>query len=461
MRRVPGLQQKILMSLKPLSCAYHLAAASLVALIAPSGELRAQTAIRMTTTQQTSCVATTDAQGLRLVPGSADLQASGVTLSGTGCGTQTAPSEDFQAIVNVPATATVGTPFNVSWTAGSAATACTLGGATTGVSGWNSGAKVCSGAACSDPHSVAVTINTPGSYSFSVTCTNSTGYAVGAVNAGGGAPIPANFQLTGPSSANVGQTFDIGWEVQGATECNAAATRDGTAVTLPGWNDGNTSTTSPRHVTANAQGTYTLTMRCGNTVGNVDSAPKTITVSSVSSCPAGLQESANVAYTISLSPALATDVRVFDNVWGRNVSNGEIVPWPGRNFVAFPTNYDKTKYISAKFHVPATGLSPTLNGALKYSDDLAGPRITTSISTTCGEFNPANLGQGCLTTNQWKNNTIAKWKLTSGNPSLVACALTPGQDYYLNIKTTDPSISMPACSGNSCKLGVINSWGTN
>src|SRR4051812_44172925 len=52
-----------------------------------SGIASAQVTIHLTTTQQTACDITTDAQGLRLGAGGTDLVATGVTLSGTGCGT--------------------------------------------------------------------------------------------------------------------------------------------------------------------------------------------------------------------------------------------------------------------------------------------------------------------------------------------------------------------------------------
>ena len=57
-----------------------------------------QVVVRMTTTQQTPCTATTDANGLRLVPGSTDLQATGVTLAGAGCGLQ-GSGESYQVAV--------------------------------------------------------------------------------------------------------------------------------------------------------------------------------------------------------------------------------------------------------------------------------------------------------------------------------------------------------------------------
>ncbi|MFC4819472.1 hypothetical protein [Dokdonella ginsengisoli] len=430
-------------------------------LLASGSSAHAQAVVRMTTTQQTSCVATTDASGLQLVPGSTDLQATGVSLSGTGCGGSGGQTDDYQVAVTAPPTATVGGSFNVTWSASSAATSCTYGGSTSGVSGWNVGASACTGAACAGSHNVPVTITSSGAYTFGVTCTNSTGTASAGVNAGVGAPTPANFALTAPTSVGVNEQFQVSWAVQNATKCVGTATKDGAAVTLSGWTTVET-TSSPRNVTASQEGSYVLSMRCENTAGSVTSQNATVAVTqNTTSCPAGLQNIGDLAYSVNFNDAPTNpknvDLTQFKNIWGRKSTSDTIVDFPGVNFYAIFKTLDRTKYISAKFRVPANGLNPATVGSLSKGENYIGPYVTTSISTTCGEFNQANIAPYCLTTNRGAAGAVlAKWKLTTGSPGVFACALTPGQEYYLNIKVTDPAAPNADCAGNICKMNVQN-----
>lgn len=429
--------------------------------LASGSSANAQAVVRMTTTQQTSCVATTDASGLQLVPGSTDLQATGVTLAGTGCGGTGGQTDNYQVAVSAPSTATVGNSFDVTWSASSAATSCTYGGSTSGVSGWNIGANACTGAACTGTHNVPVTITTSGAYTFAVTCTNSTGTASAGVNAGVGAPTPANFPLTAPTTVGVNEQFQVSWAVQNATRCVGTATKDGASVTLNGWTTVETAT-SPRNVTASQEGTYTLSLRCENSVGYVTSQAATVTATqSTTSCPAGQQTIGDIAYSVNFSDANTNirnaDLTQFKSIWGRNSASGTILEFPGVNFYAIFKTLDKTKYISAKFRVPTSGLNPGVVGLLSKGENYIGPNVTTSISTTCGEFNQANLAPYCLTTDRGSAGaTLAKWKLSTGSSTAVACALTPGQEYYLNIKVTNPAVPNADCAGNICKLNVQN-----
>jgi hypothetical protein len=171
-----------------------------LALCVLAGSASAQVTLHLTTPAQTSCNASTDSNGLSLVPGSTDLQATGVTFSGTGCGGGTA---NFQASVSAPGTATVGTPINVDWSAGPDATLCIYGTPSLGVTGWPSGTQACTGAACAGTHTVPVTITSAGNYTFGMTCTNSSGVGVSQTvvasnggGGGGGGDCPAGRVLT-------------------------------------------------------------------------------------------------------------------------------------------------------------------------------------------------------------------------------------------------------------------------
>lgn len=136
-----------------------------------SGIASAQVTIHLTTTQQTSCDVTTDASGLRLVAGSTDLVATGVTLSGTGCGGGSGPPSPNNFPLSVlPASPVSGTPFTVSWTV-SGATTCSgsadLNGSSTTLSGWSDVTTATS------PRTVVA--SSAGTYTLSLTCSNASG----------------------------------------------------------------------------------------------------------------------------------------------------------------------------------------------------------------------------------------------------------------------------------------------
>jgi hypothetical protein len=129
----------------------------------------AQTTIRMTTVQGLSCVAVTDANGLTLIPGGTDLQATGVTLTGSGCGGgggSPPTSTNGLLLTAAPTTPVAGAPFSVSWNV-SNATSCVgtvTSGTASNVSGW---------AEVSTPTSPrSVTISAAGSYGLVLTCSN-------------------------------------------------------------------------------------------------------------------------------------------------------------------------------------------------------------------------------------------------------------------------------------------------
>jgi len=172
-----------------------------LSLLAPVSKAEAQVTLNLTTTQQTNCTVTTDAQGIRLVPGGTNLIATGVTLSGAGCGTQQAspPTPNPFTITPTPSGGQVGTTFQLAWAVANA-TSCTgtatLGGVVTSVPGWT---DVTSNTTISPR---TVTLNTAGTYQFSLTCSNDAGSASGSTSVvvtttgGGGGNCPAGRQTT-------------------------------------------------------------------------------------------------------------------------------------------------------------------------------------------------------------------------------------------------------------------------
>lgn len=420
----------------------------------------AQVTIHMTTAQQAACDATTDASGVSLVPGSTDLQANGVTLSGGGCGGS--GSTDFQASVTAQATATVGIPFTVTWSASPAASTCVYGAPTSGVTGWPAGTVACQdSASCGTSHQVPVTISTAGSYNFSVTCTNSTGFAQSAsVSAGGttNPPTPDNFPLTVPATGTTGIPFSVSWSVSYATTCTGSASLNGSSASLPGWTDV-TTPTSPRTVTPSVAGTYDLQLVCSNSLGSVTSQQASIAVAQGStSCqaPAGLTRitTGNLFYPPSTTLRNNVDLTVWDNIWGHNTASDTLVPWPG-----FPgsnpviKNFGKTQFLAAKLH---TTSSTTLSGFYKNISYNGGPNLTMAISTTCGSFSPTQ--SACLKENvPASDQGMVYWRMSAGTSFY--CHLDGNTDYYVNIKLADPAATGPNCSGSTCYVHVQNNYG--
>lgn len=414
----------------------------------------AQVTLNLTTVEQTSCVAVTDALGLQLVPGGTDLQATGVTLTGTGCGSA---NSEFDVTVNAPATAVAGTPFNVSWSATEAATKCTYGGSA-GITGWPVGQTACDGAACAGTHNPSVTLPAAGSYSFSMTCTNATGFAQDGLTASGPpeAPQPPNFVLTAPATATTGTAIQVSWSVQGAAACTGSASLNGSSASLAGWTDV-TSPTSPRSVTFAQAGAWVLNLSCSNANGSTASQPRAITVSPVGdpSCPAGRQTVADVCYSYSLGSSCAngTDVTKFENIWGRMAPQQTPTPFPGEQFFAIFKNMQQAGYISAKFTVPATGLPPLQWGMFSHGESLSGPNVTMAISPQCGDFQPAT--SICLRSNMGPGDILTKWRLPTAAGIVAACDVVPGQSYYVNIKMTEPvPPTHDHCAGSTCKVTI-------
>ena len=311
----------------------------------------AQVTLHLTTPQQTTCTVTTDANGLSLVPGTTDLQATGVTFSGPACS-------------GVPA------------------------------------------------------------------------------------PTPANFALNAPATVNTGSAFSVSWNVTGATACAGSATLAGNPTTLAGWTD-STSATPPRSVTAPVDGTYVLSLVCSNTGGSVTSTPATVVASTGGgndNCvnPANRQTSSNVAYVPSAGTRSNVDLTSWDAIWGHSTSTDTTVSWPGRHD-SQPSilQFDRTKYIAAKIVVPVGQGSSY--GWIVHTEYNYGLDLTTSISTTCGDFNPVN--PLCKTVATSGMN-LTPWRVAGTN----FCPLLPGTTYYFNIKNTN-------AVGGNIKVEIVKPYG--
>ncbi|GAA0714268.1 hypothetical protein GCM10009105_18630 [Dokdonella soli] len=415
----------------------------------------AQVTLNLTTTQNTNCTATTDTQGLQLVPGGTDLKATGVTLTGSGCG----GASDFQAAIQVPGTAVAGTAFTVNWSAAAAATQCTYGG-TNGMAGWPVGTNACQGAACNSPHTAQVTVPNAGTYSLNVTCTNTSGFATGSgtATAPQQPPQPASFALTAPATANVGTAFPVSWAVTGASACTGSASLNGSSANLPGWTD-TTSPTSPRSVTPAVAGTYSLTLNCTNSVpGSAQSTAASVAVTGTGgSCLANRQTIANVCYQNYNAPAQCTqnvDITTLDSIFGHLAAGDTLVPMPWNQGYVTLGNWNTAQIIAAQFTVPASGLPSTQTGFFTHGETMKGVQgVDMSISTTCGDFAPGGI---CQNANVSGGQIGMAWKVPTA-AGTAYCTVTPGQTYYLNIRATTPvQYAVGDCSNGICRASFNN-----
>jgi hypothetical protein len=334
---------------------------SLVLAVATVSTASAQVTLHLTTPQQTTCTVTTDANGLSLVPGTTDLQATGVTFAGNAC-------------------------------------------------------------------------------------------------SGVAPPTPPNFGLTAPATVNTGSQFSVSWSVTGATSCTGTATLAGASTTLAGWTDGS-SATSPRTVTAPVDGTYQLTLACSNSGGSVTSTPATVVASTgggdTDNCinPDSRLQQSNVSYVPSSGTRSNTSMKTWSAIWGHSTSSDAEVDWPGRHD-SQPSilQFARNKYIAAKFTVPSN--FPPGFGWIVHTEYNYGLDLTTSISTTCGDFNPQNPLCKSVTVS---GMNLTPWKV--GGTGL--CPLTPGQTYFFNIEATNPAQGTTTCAATSpnCVIGTSNNFG--
>jgi hypothetical protein len=168
-------------------------------------------------------------------------------------------------------------------------------------------------------------------------------------------------------------------------------------------------------------------------------------------CPAGRQTRANISwagFTVT-----NVDVTQWANVWGRSTAFDDPLPWPGR-IDSMPTilNFSKTAFIALRFHVPP-GSPPNLYGWLTHTEYNYGQDLTASISTACGDFNPV---PRCVA-DTLSGMNIVPWSVHTPQSF---CPMTPGADYFLNLRMTDPTRPSQTCAPASptCVIGTANNF---
>lgn len=459
-----------------------IATAFLLATAATDRTASAQATINLTTPNG-NCVAVTDQNGLRLAPGGTDLVGTGVSLTAQqpgACNPAGGASSSFDAVIQTsgsatpgtPFTPTVGTPFYVIWSASADAQACTLGGNfTSGISGWAIGSSACT-TSCPGTHTTPVTPTAGGAYSFSVTCTNASGFAATpAVNVSGPAtpaPTPNPIPLTVPASAFAGTAFTVTWPVmQNAARCVGTGTFNGTPVAnLGDWTTVTTvsnTISNARNVTvptASGAGSLALTLTCYNADSSAtaigQSSAIAVTVAPAGACPASITTS-DGARTLLLTsgisygvyPGIRPNVNLsqWDNIWGHNSTTDGTTPWPGVGGSSpVIRSFGRSQYVGAHFKTRSsvTGLS----GGFSNPSFAAGPNITMAISTACGDFSANLPTAGCLRADvPTADANLVQWKFSTNAPGSY-CNLQPNTDYYVNIMLTD-HLSTTECSANA------------
>jgi len=131
----------------------------------------AQTTIFLSSDDLPACRAITDPLGIRLTPMGLSMTATGVQFVGCTVGT---PFDTDMLPVGGPYE--TGQLVLVRWSAGLDVTYCVYGGSHS-IPGWQLGATACSGYGCAGMHTSQVTLSQPGSYQFSITCTDDDGHA--------------------------------------------------------------------------------------------------------------------------------------------------------------------------------------------------------------------------------------------------------------------------------------------
>ena len=146
------------------------------------------------------------------------------------------------------------------------------------------------------------------------------------------------------------------------------------------------------------------------------------------------------------------DLTFYDNVWGHATNSDFEIPWPGgAGYVPVMLDFGINQFVASAFHVPAD-FPNDVYGLLVYSSYNSGPSMVLSYSRTCGDFDPPN--PNCVTM-VGPGESTKKWVIA---PYANGCPLTPGTDYFVNLKFADPP---PDGCGEEfvCRIGFGNLLG--
>lgn len=157
-------------------------------------------------------------------------------------------------------------------------------------------------------------------------------------------------------------------------------------------------------------------------VGNCPQSPPSV-------CPVGRMITGTIRYPNVPGGGVrnGADLTQYATIWGAATASAVPVPYPGANgAVPAVQPWPAGGYIAAKFRASSNVRDYVV---LRYSTYYSGPPLTIAISQRCGDFAPAN--PNCLTTNIGTGEG-AKKIVTA--PYTNGCPITPGVDYYVNVK---------------------------
>jgi hypothetical protein len=167
-------------------------------------------------------------------------------------------------------------------------------------------------------------------------------------------------------------------------------------------------------------------------------------------CPSGRQTVADIDY-LGDCVHFGADVTEWSDVFGYSCDIGGTTPFPGLRVSPTIMNFGKTTYIAMHLHVPSD--LPNGYGWIVHTEYDYGADLTTSFSTDCGDFNPAN--PLCKTVATSGMN-LTPWRVGGAN----FCPLATGADYFFNVKITNPDGGSTTCNPDapSCAVGLSNNF---
>jgi len=284
-----------------------------------------------------------------------------------------------------------------------------------------------------------------------------------------------------PLTATVGQAFTVSWIITGGTTpitCTGSFSGAPAGAALTAWTQAATAVvgTNTRSVTPTAADTgnsttavsFNLAMTCSNADGSITSSALPITINPASvpdSCPSGRLMKAPSPGLCYKSPngnctvdSGADNLATFPIWIGRYRGTGGITPaappyldFPGASGAGPSFQITPTQYVSALFTVPTTNPVGKIGQIVKAAGNIQTTGYTASnadvsISTTCGDFDSANIPTACKRTNVSNDATAIRWIVGMDGGSNV-CRLDYGQNYYLNVRTN-------GCTASVCTLRI-------
>lgn len=174
----------------------------------------------------------------------------------------------------------------------------------------------------------------------------------------------------------------------------------------------------------------------------------------IQSCPAGRITSTVLSLRYDGFGRKVMDVTSADNVFGYYEWNSPILQFPWKQGFTIFWGLPRTPgtYVAMKFKVPAN-TPMTTYGRIYKGETSGGPPGDFAISPSCGDFSPQ--AQYCFRENILTGGLYGSYK-APGSAVVAACTLVPGQEYYLNLRITNPSLNHFDCTNTTCKMTIQN-----